>query len=92
MKTAAFCLDTNRPQSVVPPSLGLLSYADDVYMGGKPTCVVHALTASPGIYETVSLLLGRGPKRTELVLPQGCNLDDLLLPRDSLGAPVPDIV
>ena len=67
-----------------------MSYADDVYMGGKPTCVVHALTASPGIYETVSLLLGRGPKRTELVLPQGCNLDDLLLPRDSLEAPLPD--
>jgi hypothetical protein len=48
----------------------LFIYSDDVYMGGTPTRVAHALTEAPGIYNTVGLLLGCGLNKTEVVVPK----------------------
>ena len=70
----------------------LFSYADDVYMGSAPVQVADALTTAPGIYANVSLSIGLGPKKTELVLPTDCDPEEQPIPRNPRGEPLPDIV
>jgi hypothetical protein len=78
--------------SQLGPQGFLLSFADDVYMGGVPTSVAWALSQASSLYAMVGLQLGWSPKKTELVLPPSCDLDELLLPRDIDGRPLPDVV
>ena len=54
---------------ILGPEGFLLSYADDVYMGGLPINVALALDAASGIYAMIGLSLGWGPRKTELQLP-----------------------
>jgi hypothetical protein len=54
---------------ILDPKGFLSSFADDIYMGGAPMSVLLALTTAPTLYEVLGLLLGWGPKKTELVLP-----------------------
>ena len=70
----------------------LFSYADDVYMGGTPVQVADALTAAHGIYASVGLSIGWGPKKTELVLPTDCDPEELPISRNPRGEPLSDIV
>ena len=69
------------------------SYAEDVYLGGKPWNVALALDAASGLYAMFELTLGWGPKKTELQLPLDFDSDHLPLPRgDPAGRPIPDVV
>jgi hypothetical protein len=42
----------------------LLSYADVVYMGGKPWNVALTLKAASGLHAMIGLSLGWGPRKT----------------------------
>ena len=58
---------------ILGPEGFLFSYADDVYMGGAPMSVALALAVASNMYSMIDLKLGWGPKKTELVLHQGCD-------------------
>ena len=47
----------------------LFSYADDVYMGGKPVQVAVTLTTTPCIYGDVGHSLSWGPKKKDRASP-----------------------
>jgi len=61
-------------------------------MRGTPVQVAGALTTALGIYANVGLSIGWGPKKTELVLPTDCDPEELPIPRNPRGKPLPDIV
>ena len=77
---------------ILGPEGFLFSYANDVYTGGVPTKVALALSVASDLYAMDGLQLGWGPKKTKLVLPSGCDLDSLPLPRDPEGRSLQDIV
>jgi len=86
---------TDRPAydvilAIMGPEGFLLSYADDVYLGGVPGNVALALAAVLSMYRMIGLLLGWGLRKTKLEFPHGCDPDNLPLPRDPpLGNPCP---
>ena len=94
--TTILCIPVRPVYDALLVTLGpegfLFSYADDIYIGGQPPNVASALTASIDLYRMIGLTLGWGPKKTELILPIDCNPDDLHLPRDTSGRPLPDVV
>ena len=77
---------------ILGPEGFLLSFADDVYMGGVPVNVAVALDAASGLYAMIGLSMGWPPRKTELQLPDNCDQDTLPLPRDKLGRPLPEVV
>jgi hypothetical protein len=78
--------------SQLGPQGFLFSFADDVYMDGVCTSVARALNQASSLYAMIGLQLGWGPKKTEIVLPPSCDSNELLLPRDTDGRPLLDVV
>ena len=70
----------------------MFNYVYDVYLGGVPWNVALALDAASGLYVMIELSLGWSPRKTELQLLVDCDHDNLPLPRDESGIPLPDVV
>ena len=70
----------------------LLAYSDDIYCAALPVLAAGAISAAPQLYEKIGLQIGWGRDKTELALPPGVRHQELHLPRDDQGSPLPHLV
>ena len=70
----------------------LLAYSDDIYCAALPVLAAGAISAAPLLYGKIGLQIGWGRDKTELALPPGVQHQELHLPRDDQGLPLPRLV
>jgi len=88
----AICPVYARLQALLGPEGALYAYSDDVYSLYDVVGMTRALATAPAIYKKVGLRIGWGPRKTELILPSGCEPDAFLSQLEAYGAGLPHVV
>jgi len=57
------------------PGGAMYAYSDSLYLVSDPDNMSAALAAATALYRNVGLRIGRGPGKTELILPSHCDLE-----------------